>query len=136
MQFVIHNWYLFVALMVILAMLAWPTLSQMLYGVKNVHVPQAVQLINRESAVILDVCEPSEYKAGHIPNAVNVPLSAMAQQLKQLEKHKAKPVVVACRSGNRSVRAGILLRKQGFQRVYSLAGGLQAWQRDNLPLEK
>lgn len=136
MQFVIHNWYLFVALIVILAMLVWPTLSQILHGVKNVHVPQAVQLINRESAVIVDVCEPNEYKTGHIPNAVNVPLSGMAQHLKQLEKHKAKPVLIACRSGNRSVRAGVLLRKHGFEKVYSLAGGLQAWERDNLPLEK
>jgi rhodanese-related sulfurtransferase len=43
---------------------------------------------------------------------------------------------VSCRSGNRSLKAAVVLRKHGFATVYNLAGGLQAWERDNLPLEK
>lgn len=136
MQFVINNWYLFLALAVILAMLAGPTLSQLRYGIKSVNPAEAVLLINRESAIVVDVCEPSEYASGHIPSAVNAPLSVLQKHLKPLEKHKKKPIVVACRSGNRSVRGAIMLRKQGFEKVYSLAGGIGAWQRDNLPLEK
>lgn len=136
MQFVINNWYLFLALAVILAMLIGPALSQRRYGIKSVNPAEAILLINRESAVVVDVCEPNEYASGHIPSATNAPLSGLEKHLKPLEKHKKKPVVVACRSGNRSVRGAIMLRKHGFERVYSLAGGLVAWQRDNLPLEK
>lgn len=136
MQFVINNWYLFLALALILAMLVGPTLSQRRYGIKSVNPAEAILLINRESAVVVDVCEPNEYAAGHIPSAMNAPLSAFEKHLKPIEKHKKRPVVVACRSGNRSVRGAVMLRKHGFETVYSLAGGLVAWQRDNLPLEK
>lgn len=136
MQFVLNNWYLFLALALILAMLIGPTLSRWRYGIKSVNPAEAVMLINRESAIVVDVCEPGEYATGHIPNAVNAPLSALDKQLKPLEKHRKKPVIVACRTGNRSLRAAVMLRKNGFENVYSLAGGLAAWQRDNLPLEK
>lgn len=136
MQFVINNWYLFLALAIILAMLFGPAISQRRYGIRSVQPSEAVQLINRESAVVVDVCEPAEYASGHIPSALNAPLSALDKHLKPLEKHKNKPVVVTCRSGNRSLRAAVVLRKHGFEKVYSLAGGLGAWQRDNLPLEK
>jgi rhodanese-related sulfurtransferase len=56
--------------------------------------------------------------------------------LRDLEKHKNKPIIVSCRSGNRSLKGAVILRKHGFATVYNLAGGLQAWERDNLPLEK
>jgi rhodanese-related sulfurtransferase len=84
----------------------------------------------------MDVCEPTEYREGHIPNSLNVPLSGLAGQAAGLHKYKARPVILSCRSGNRSVRAAITLRKLGFEKVFSLGGGLHGWQRDNLPVEK
>ena len=136
MQFVINNWYLFVALVVVLALLLAGPLGQFMHGIKNINATQAIQLLNRESGIMLDVCEPQEYKAGHIPNAVNVPLSSMRTRLKELEKYKNKPIVVSCRDGNRSIKGAVILRKNGFNSVFSLAGGLVAWQRENLPLDK
>ncbi len=136
MDFVIKNWALFLALAVILAMLVTGPLMQLVHGIKSIGPMQAVQLVNREGGLFLDVCQPEEFKAGHIPNARNVPLSALPEQLKQLEKFKDKPVVISCRSGNRSVKGAVILRKHGFQTVYSLAGGLIGWQRENLPVEK
>jgi rhodanese-related sulfurtransferase len=135
-DFIIKNWELFLALVVILALFAAGPLMQFIHGIKNIGPMQAVQLINREGGVFVDVCQPEEYKAGHIPNSLNVPLTALRQPPKQLDKYKGKPVVVSCRSGNRSVKGAVMLRKQGFQTVYSLSGGLVGWQRDNLPLEK
>ncbi len=135
-DFIIKNWELFLALAVILALFAAGPLMQFIHGVKNIGPMQAVQLVNREGGVFVDVCQPEEYKAGHIPNSLNVPLATLRQVPKQLEKYKGKPVIVSCRSGNRSVKGAVLLRKQGFQTVYSLSGGLAGWQRDNLPLEK
>ncbi|MHB1140534.1 MAG: rhodanese-like domain-containing protein [Sulfuricaulis sp.] len=136
LQFVINNWYLFVALAVILFLLAAGPISQQMHGIRNANSAQAIQLLNRENGVVVDVCEPKEFSAGHVPNAINLPLSSLKDQLRNLEKHKNKPIIVSCRSGNRSLKAAVILRKHGFATVYNLAGGLQAWERDNLPLEK
>jgi len=135
-RFVANNWYLFVALVVIVYLLLAPTISQLIHNVKSIGAMQAVQLVNRESGVFLDVCEPQEFKTAHIPNAVNLPLSTLGKNLKHIEKYKSKPVVVTCRSGNRSLKGAVVLRKHGFSTVYSLNGGLMNWERDNLPVQK
>lgn len=135
-QFIIHNWYLFVALVVILFLLATGPITQYLHGVKNANAAQTVQLLNREGGVVVDVCEPKEFTSGHIPSAINLPLPSLKDRLRELEKYKNKPVIVTCRAGNRSVKGAVILRQHGFPTVYSLSGGLQAWEKDNLPLEK
>ena len=136
MQFFIHNWYLFVALVVILSLLVMGPITQRLYGIKNANASQAVQLLNREGGVVVDVCEPGEFKTGHIPNAINLPLPKLNEHLREIEKYKNKPVIVTCRTGNRSVKGALVLRKHGFPTVYTLAGGLHGWEKDNLPVEK
>ncbi len=136
MEFIIHNWYLFVALGVILFLLAVGPITQHLNGIKNANAAQAVQLLNREGGVIVDVCEPKEFQTGHIPNAINLPLPSLKDRLRDLEKHKDKPLIVTCRTGNRSLKGAVILRKHGFPAVYTLSGGLHAWEKDNLPVEK
>ncbi len=135
-DFVIKYWYLFAGFVVVLAMLAAGPITQLLHGIKNINVWEAVKLINHESAVVVDVSEPQEFKTGHIPDAINIPLGGLAGRVKELEKHKSKPVTFTCRTGSRSSRGAVVLRKQGFEKVYALAGGLAAWEKDNLPLEK
>jgi len=135
-QFVVENWYLFVALGVILFLLLSGPVSQQIYGIKNANAAQTVQLLNRENGVVVDVCEPKEFSTGHIPNAVNLPLSSLKNRLPDLQKYKDKPIIVSCRTGNRSLKGAVMLRKHGFATVYTLAGGLQGWERDNLPVEK
>lgn len=136
MQFVIHNWYLFTALFVIVFLLLVGPFTQRLHGIKNANTAQTVQLLNREGGVVVDVCEPNEFKNGHIPNAVNLPLPKLKEQVREIDKYKNKPVIVACRTGNRSVKGAVMLRKLGFPVVYNLAGGLHAWEKDNLPVER
>jgi len=135
MDFVITNWFLFLALAVVLALLAGTALLPRLYGIRTLNTAEAVRLMNQEQGVVVDVCEAGEFKGGHIPNAVSVPLSGLKNHAGQLEKYRQRPLIVSCRSGNRSVRGAIQLRKLGFARVYSLGGGLTAWQRDNLPVD-
>ncbi|MCR4300840.1 MAG: rhodanese-like domain-containing protein [Sulfuricaulis sp.] len=135
-QFAVENWYLFVTLGVILFLLAAGPISQHMYGIKNANAAQTVQLLNRENGVVVDVCEPKEFSIGHIPNALNLPLSSLKNRLPDLVKYKDKPIIVSCRSGNRSLKGAVILRKHGFATVYNLAGGLQGWERDNLPVEK
>lgn len=136
MQFVLNHWYLFLALVVVLALLVAPNFMQVMHGIKSLTPAQSVLSINRESAVVIDVCEPSEYAGGHVPNAVNVPLSSLAQRLTSLNKYKERPLILVCRSGNRALKAATTLRKSGFPAVYIMAGGQAAWEKENLPLEK
>ncbi len=136
MQFVINNWYLILGIVVVLAMLVWGPLTQLLHGVQHVTTAEAIRLMNHEKGVLLDVREPDEYRGGHIPNALNVPLSGLATGLKQIEKHMARPLIICCRTSQRSARAAVALRKRGFASVQVLAGGITAWQRENLPVVK
>ncbi len=136
MPFVIHNWYLFVALGVILFLLAAGPLTQYIHGIKNVNAARTVQLLNREDGVVVDVCEPKEFQSGHVPSAINLPLSTLPNRLRELDKYRNKPVIVACRAGNRSMKGAVILRKGGFAAVYNLSGGLLAWEKENLPVEK
>lgn len=135
MQFVINNWYLFLAAAVIIALLVGQPLRARLSGIVTLRPHEAVRIINRENAVLVDVREAPEYEAGHIPNALHIPLAGIADA-KPLQKLKEKPVVLYCRSGQRSMQAGSKLRAQGFTQLYNLAGGIGAWQNENLPVER
>jgi rhodanese-related sulfurtransferase len=135
-QFVLQNWYLFAGIVVVLFMLFGSGLIQRFYGVTQLPAARAVQLANRDSGTFLDVREPNEYAAGHIPKAVHIPLSQLAGRLAEIETLRDRPLIVYCRSGNRSGRAAVLLRRRGFESVHNLAGGILAWQGESLPLRK
>ena len=117
-------------------MLLWPLLGNRLRGVKEVGIAGALQLINHKNALILDVREEKEFNTGHILNAMLIPLGKFRERIGELERYREQPIVVVCRSGQRSTAACVLLGKQGFSLVYNLAGGMLAWQKANLPLEK
>jgi len=78
----------------------------------------------------------AEFGGGHILGARNIPLADLARRAGELEKHKAKPVIVYCNAGNASGSAVALLRKSGFANVVNLSGGYAAWQQAGLPVEK
>jgi rhodanese-related sulfurtransferase len=117
-------------------MLLWPLIQRARIGAKEVSVQQAVQLINRRDAVVIDVRDAADFASGHIPNARHMPVAEMEKRLKELEKLKSRPVIVSCRSGNRAAAASAVLRKNGFQEVFPLKGGILGWQQASMPLEK
>jgi rhodanese-related sulfurtransferase len=133
-KFFIDNWFLFLTAIVSGGLLLWPVLNRASGGAR-VSAAQAVQLINREKAVLIDVCEPAEYAAGHAAGAKNVPLGSL-QSSSELPKNKALPLVILCATGTRSTRAAGILKKLGFEKTHVLAGGLAAWREANLPVEK
>ncbi len=90
MEFVIDNWYLFAALVFILFMLFGNTISLAMSGIKSINAPEAVQMVNRNDAVMLDVCEVNEYQQGHIPGTINIPLSTLASRYGEVEKYKGQ----------------------------------------------
>lgn len=134
MKFFIDNWFLFLTAIVSGGLLLWPVLNRASGGAR-VSAAQAVQLINREKAVLIDVCEPAEYAAGHAAGAKNVPLGTL-QSSSELPKNKSLPLVILCATGARSARAAGILNKLGFEKTHVLAGGLAAWREANLPVEK
>lgn len=117
-------------------MLVWPLVARLMRPGQEVGPIEAVQLINRRDAVVLDVRAAAEYKSGHITNARNVPEAELDSRAKELDKVKTKPIIVSCGRGNRSAAIAAKLRKLGFSEVVSLRGGLAAWQQANMPLEK
>ena len=134
MKFFIDNWFLFLTALVSGGLLLWPKLSGGA-AVGRVSPAEAVQLINREKAVLIDVCEPAEYAAGHATGSKSVPLGSLDGSA-DLPKNKALPIVLVCASGARAGRAAAQLRKAGYEKAHVLAGGLQAWREANLPVEK
>ena len=107
-----------------------------LSGVKQTGPQEAVMLMNHEDALILDVRENSEFADGHIGKAKHIPLGSVGKRLNELEKFKERPIVVVCRSGNRSSSACRTLRKAGFPNVSNLNGGMIAWDQAGLPKER
>lgn len=134
MKFVIDNWTLIAVALASAGMLFWPVLKGATGG--GLSTQEAVQLINREKAVVIDVCEANEYAAGHVGGARNIPLNQLEEKLPGAIKNKALPVILVCQSGARSNRAVAIAKKLGYEGARSLGGGLGAWRSANLPIEK
>ncbi|GAB2523069.1 MAG: rhodanese-like domain-containing protein [Giesbergeria sp.] len=133
MKFIVENWYLIVLALVSGALLAVPMLKGAAGGLT---VANAVQLINREKAVLIDVCGADEYAAGHAGGSKSVPLGELEARLPSVVKNKAVPVVMVCASGGRATRAAAMARKLGYENAQVLAGGLKAWKDAGMPVEK
>ena len=133
MKFFIDN--IFVIAIVALSggALLWPVLTQ---RGKRASALEVTQLINRGKAAIVDVRDAAEYATGHLPEAKNIPLAELGQRLGELEKFKAKSVIVVCQSGARAATAAGLLQKAGFADVVNLDGGVAAWKTAGLPIAK
>ena len=100
----------------------------------NVDVATVKALQGRADMVILDVREQSEYDAGHIAGVKLIPMNSVANRLNEIPKDK--PVIVTCRSGNRSGQVTEYLRTQGYSNVHNMIGGINAWQQAGYPVEK
>lgn len=92
---------------------------------QNLSPAKAKDLINNEEVVVLDVRTDDEFKAGHIPNAILIPVQQLADRVDELDKEQA--YLVVCRSGNRSVTASEMLLKDGFKNIYNLDVGMNGW---------
>jgi rhodanese-related sulfurtransferase len=133
-KFFIDNWMLISVAFASGAMLLWPVLQGATSG--GLSTANAVQLINREKAVVVDVSETEEFAAGHVGGAKNVPVGQLEQRLPEVVKNKTVPLILVCPNGARSNRALAVAKKLGYDKAQVLAGGLKAWKEANLPVEK
>jgi rhodanese-related sulfurtransferase len=134
MDFVINNWALIAVALVSGGLLFWPAIKGSAGG--GLSTVDAVQLINREKAIVVDVSEKEEFASGHIGGARNVPLNQLEQRLPETVKNKAVPLLLVCPNGARANRALGVAKKLGYDKAQVLAGGLRAWKDANLPVEK
>lgn len=103
-------------------------------GSSSVGPQQAVMLINRKNAVVVDVRDKKEFESGHIVDSINIPAAKLKQRMTELKKHKEKPVVVVCKLGQHSGEAAKMLLEAGHAEVFKLSGGLTEWKAQSLPL--
>jgi rhodanese-related sulfurtransferase len=133
-KFIIDNWMLITVAFASGAMLLWPAVQGATAG--GISTAGAVQLINRERAVVVDVSETEEFAAGHVGGAKNVPVGQLEQRLPEVVKNKSLPLILVCPNGARATRALAVAKKLGYEKAQVLAGGLKAWKEANLPVEK
>jgi rhodanese-related sulfurtransferase len=133
-NFLIENWMLVAVAAGSALALFLPTITKGAAG--GVEPTEAVLLINREKAVLIDVCEPAEYAQGHAMGSKNIPLGQLESQLPLLVKNKSLPVILVCQVGGRASRAATQAKKLGYERAQALSGGLKAWREASLPVEK
>ncbi len=132
-EFSSNHFFLVTAFFLLLAMLVAGEARMRMGGIRNIEPGAATRLLNDQNAVFVDVRPDQDYRQGHIANALNV---TAADQPAALEKYRDRPLIVYCASGNKSIAFGSRLRKQGFETVYNLKGGILAWQKADLPLTR
>jgi rhodanese-related sulfurtransferase len=128
--------YLALALGALTIALVYNEMSSLFRGYKGVGPAMATALINRDSALVVDLRPQGDFEKGHIPGSKNVQMSQFDPENKQLTAARALPIVLVCKAGQTSGDAARRLHKAGFERVFVLDGGIGAWQQADLPLVK
>ncbi len=135
-EFILNHYVLTLALAVVTFLLIQELFDSAFKKYTSISPLLAVSKMNTTDTLILDVREPDEFSQKHIENAINTPLSKLSEQLSKLESQKSTPILVACQSGSRSASAGKILTKAGFDQVFVITGGMQAWEDDyKLPVK-
>lgn len=96
----------------------------------------ATQLINKESALILDIRPKKEWETGHITGARHLPIAELDRRMDELNKFKEKPIIVVCNLGQTAGSASKKLQAGGFANVVRLSGGMTEWKAQSLPVVK
>ena len=132
-EFTMNHWLLVLAFIIVGGLL----IHNLLLGNKgSVDPTGATDLINHQNAIVVDVRPAADFHKGHIINALSIPINGFKNQINTLHKHKYRPIIVNCRSGSQSQAACQQLRKEGFEQVFNLRGGILAWQSANLPITR
>lgn len=135
-DFSFHHWELILAFFVILFLLIGLELKNRITGFPQLSPQDAIFLINRNDAVIVDIREQTSFTNGHISGSLNIPLSELNEKQKQLEKYKDRPIIIVYATGQAFTKALQQLQNNGFLKLNSLDSGISSWQNAGLPLTK
>lgn len=134
--FIINHWALWLALIVVVGLIAASEFQGTLRGVASVSPQETTNLMNHQEAIVVDIRDNAGFSKGHILNAVNIPAAELEKNLSKLENHKNKPIILVDSMGQHAVSSALRLKKQGFNSVSVLKGGMTAWQNAGIPLVK
>ena len=134
MKFILDNWTLIAIAVASGFFLLLPVVQGA--AATGISPTEAVQCMNRDKGVVIDVCSAAEFAQAHVKGAVNVPLDELEACLTSTVKNKSTPLILVCAAGSRSKRAQAMAQKLGYEKVHSLQGGLKAWKEANLPVAK
>lgn len=129
-EFVGNHWWLVGIWGAFLGALMWDNSRR---SGASVSPSEATLMINKDDAVILDIRDKKDFSAGHLANALNIPYANLASRLSELDKHKERPIILVCKTGQTVGIAGKMLREKGFNAV-RLNGGMMEWNNQNLPV--
>ncbi len=131
LEFLTQEWILVLALLMVVIMLV---LHEARKSGPSVSPQQAINLINSEQGVFVDLRDSADFKQGHIVEALHIPATKLAARMAELDKYKDKPLVLVCKMGQQSAAAGKQLNAAGFGRVYKMTGGMMEWINLQLPV--
>ncbi len=134
-EFIANHLFLVSLFVAISSLLFWNIFFSAM-GASQIVPAEVTSLINHEDAELLDIRSAKDFEKGHIINAVNIDMATLGDREKELNKYKDKTVVICCAQGQESIRVARNLKTKGFEKLYSLKGGISAWQNANLPLTK
>ena len=134
MKFILDNWYLVLTAVASGGALLWMSFSKS--AAKGLSITDAVQLINKEKAAVIDIRDAAEFQKGHIKAAKNIPVASIEVNQKQLPSNKKTPLILVCNNGSQSVKAVSAFSQRGYEAVYTLAKGMSAWKEAELPIHK
>ena len=120
----------------ILALLLWNIFGSSLSGLSKIEPPEATRLMNHEKALLLDLRTAADFSSGHILNARNIPATELEGRQKELQKHKKSPIILCCNRDTDGIKAGRILKLAGYESIYSLKGGIEAWRNASLPIAR
>jgi rhodanese-related sulfurtransferase len=133
LEFLAQQWIVVAALLAVVALLVFHESRK---SGPSLSPQQAINLVNAEGGVFLDLRDAGAYKQGHIVEALNIPAARVESRIGELEKHKSSPIVLVCKMGQQAGAAGKQLRSKGFERVYKMSGGMMEWGNLQLPTVK
>ena len=134
-EFVVNHWILVALFVVLFGLVFSDFFNNKLSGQKSLNTTQAVQLVNQQKGLFVDIREVAEFEKEHIADSLNLPLSGLSEGMKKLKKPE-QPLVLVCASGQRARTAAKQLSGHGFSEIYLLSGGINAWKEAKLPLFK
>ncbi len=135
-EFILNHYVYSLALAVVTYLLIQEFFDAALKKFSSISPMMAVAKMNDSETLIIDVREAPDYAQSHIENAINTPLSKLSDSLGKIANHKNKPVLITCQNGTRSISAAKILTKEGFEKVFIINGGMQAWEEDyKLPVK-
>ena len=129
-NFLIEHYYLSIPLLIVLVLLI---LSNAKKGGKKISCQTLISMTNQNRALIIDIRDSESFNAGHITASKNIPQNELTRRINEITNID-KSVILVCDMGNISPNAGEALKKEGFEDIYLLKGGINQWRMDNLPL--